>query len=51
MVDAYGLACVPLNVNGQRRDFSHLYLMPHVTRQLIDEFVAALKTHGYAPAA
>ncbi|MBO2450734.1 hypothetical protein J4573_26760 [Actinomadura barringtoniae] len=47
VVDAYCLACVPLNVNGVQRDFSHIYLMPHVTQQVIDEFVAALKADGY----
>ncbi|MFD8413829.1 hypothetical protein ACFV2Q_19045 [Streptomyces sp. NPDC059650] len=31
------LACVPLDLGGRRHDHSHVYGMPHVTRERIDE--------------
>jgi histidine decarboxylase len=46
IVAKYSLACVPLNRGGIRADFSHIYTMPHVTRELVDELIADLYEPG-----
>ncbi|MFF7701239.1 PLP-dependent aminotransferase family protein [Streptomyces lydicus] len=42
----YSLACVPLNLDGLRHDYSHVYVMPHVTQELIDELLKDLAQPG-----
>ncbi|MFI1258921.1 histidine decarboxylase [Streptomyces netropsis] len=42
----YSLACVPLNLGGRRHDYSHVYVMPHVTQELIDELLEDLARPG-----
>ncbi|MFD3569410.1 histidine decarboxylase [Streptomyces sp. NPDC058667] len=42
----YSLACMPLNLDGRRHDYSHVYVMPHVTQELIDELLADLSQPG-----
>ncbi|MFE2923953.1 PLP-dependent aminotransferase family protein [Streptomyces goshikiensis] len=42
----YSLACVPLNLGGRRHDYSHVYVMPHVTQRLIDELLDDLSRPG-----
>lgn len=42
----YSLACVPLNLGGRRHDYSHVYVMPHVTQELIDELLDDLAQPG-----
>ncbi|MEU5811685.1 hypothetical protein [Streptomyces sp. NPDC047718] len=42
----YTLACVPLDLGGRRHDHSHVYVMPHVTRERIDELVDGLSRPG-----
>ncbi|EDY51463.1 hypothetical protein SSCG_04668 [Streptomyces clavuligerus] len=42
----YTLACVPLDLGGVRHDYSHVYVMPHVTRELVDELVDELYRPG-----
>jgi histidine decarboxylase len=50
IVHKYSLAHVPLlTAGGVRKDFCHLYVMPHVTKALIDQLVAALMHEGAFP--
>ncbi len=42
IVFRYSLANETLYVDGQRRDYSHIYLMEHVTKELIDELAGDL---------
>ncbi|WP_246150813.1 pyridoxal-dependent decarboxylase [Streptomyces qinzhouensis] len=42
----YTLACVPLDLGGERHDYSHVYVMPHVSRELVDELVEDLSRPG-----
>jgi histidine decarboxylase len=45
IVAKYSLATVPLrNGDGRLEHYAHLYVMPHVTRELIDNLVADLRT-------
>lgn len=46
IVAKYSLACIPLNRDGAREDFSHVYVMPHVTRELLDELIDDLGRPG-----
>ncbi|TDD82686.1 pyridoxal-dependent decarboxylase [Actinomadura rubrisoli] len=46
LVMKYSLACVPFNRGGTRVDVSHIYVMPHVTAQLINDLVADLSRPG-----
>jgi histidine decarboxylase len=43
IVFKYSLANESLTVDGQRRAYSHIYVMSHVTRRLIDQLVADLR--------
>lgn len=43
IVFKYSLANETLQVDGHLRDYSHIYIMAHVTRDLIDELIADLK--------
>lgn len=40
----YSLASVTLSVDGEVRNYAHIYIMEHVTEQLIDRLVADLST-------
>lgn len=42
LVAKYSLSCETLLVNGEQRDYAHLYAMTLVTKSLIDEFVKDL---------
>ncbi len=46
IVAKYSLSCFPLNHGGVRTDFCHVYTMPHVTRDLVDELIADLHQPG-----
>ncbi|WP_327232724.1 pyridoxal-dependent decarboxylase [Streptomyces sp. NBC_01317] len=46
LVEKYTLACVPLNLDGRRHDYSHVYVMPHVTREMVDELLDDLARPG-----
>jgi histidine decarboxylase len=43
IVHRYSLATVPLRTGKGQVDYAHLYVMPHVTKQLIDNLVADLR--------
>jgi len=36
IVNKYTLSCESVSVEGQQRDYAHVYLMAHVTKQKID---------------
>jgi len=46
IVFKYSLACVPLDVGGVEHDYSHLYVMPHVTKEMIDDLIDDLGRPG-----
>lgn len=50
IVHRYSLCHVPLlTADGVRKDFCHLYVMPHVTRELIDALLEDLAAEGAFP--
>ncbi len=42
----YSLANETLFVDGKRRDYSHIYVMQHYTRELVDAFIRDLDQPG-----
>jgi histidine decarboxylase len=46
IVAKYSLSCFPLSPGGIRTDFCHIYTMPHVTQELVDELIADLYEPG-----
>lgn len=43
IVSKYSLSCETLLIDGEERNFSHIYLMDSVTKDLINEFISDLK--------
>ncbi len=46
IVKKYSLATMHLNVDNRRVNFAHVVVMPHVSRDVIDEFLADLDAHA-----
>lgn len=46
LVAKYSLACISINRGGSRIDVSHVYAMPHVTTELVDDLIADLAQPG-----
>lgn len=44
VVKKYSLATMHLNVDGHGEDFAHVVVMPHVSREVLGEFLADLET-------
>ncbi|BDR72680.1 hypothetical protein K144316041_13880 [Clostridium tetani] len=49
IVFKYSLSGEILYVNGEKRAYSHIYIMPHVTKNLIDKFIEDLSKPGAFP--
>ena len=49
LVFKYSLSGETLLVNGRRRQYSHIYIMAHVTTDLIDQLVQDLSRPGAFP--
>ena len=49
LIFKYSLSNEALYVNGQRRSYSHIFIMEHVTVDLINEFIADLGQPGAFP--
>lgn len=47
LVFKYSLSEEELYVNGKKRQYAHIYIMSHVTKELIDSFINDLKKSGY----
>ena len=47
LVFKYSLSEEELYVNGEKRQYAHIYIMSHVTKELIDGFIDDLKKTGY----
>ncbi|MHC4106417.1 MAG: pyridoxal-dependent decarboxylase, partial [Planctomycetota bacterium] len=47
LVFKYSLSEEELYVNGKKRKYAHIYIMSHVTKELIDSFIGDLKKSGY----
>jgi hypothetical protein len=43
IVKKYSLATMHLEVAGQSQDFAHVVVMPHVTREVLTEFLSDLE--------
>jgi histidine decarboxylase len=49
LIYKYSLSGEELSVNGQARQYSHVYAMPHVTRETVDALIADLAQPGAFP--
>ena len=49
IVFKYSLSGEVLYVNGEKRGYSHIYIMPHVTKDTIDKFIEDLSASGAFP--
>ena len=43
IVKKYTLATMHLNINGERKPYAHVVVMPHVSRNILDEFLSDLE--------
>ncbi len=47
LIFKYSLSTEELYVNGEKREYAHIYIMRHTTKKLIDQYVNDLKKAGY----
>jgi len=47
LVFKYSLSQEELYVNGKKREYAHIYIMEHVTKNLVDNFIEDLKEENY----
>ena len=47
LVKKYSLSCASLNYGGEVREFAHIFVMPHVRKKIINQFLLDLFRFGY----
>ncbi len=47
LIFKYSLSTEELYVNGEKREYAHIYIMSHVTKKLINQFIKDLKKSKY----
>lgn len=47
LVFKYSLSTEELYVNGEKREYAHIYIMKHVSKKLIHNFIKDLERSNY----